>query len=264
MQYVPDIPYPTTEKPNLALLDQLFREWHQHFIINEMELAGQEADGMSFDGFYPHYFSRKKRILFIGWESVDLYGRSYIGDLYERYRVTKHIDKRHIDGRYAKFHYRMLCIAYGILNGMPDWVKDIPEASEIGDTFGDPDGASFAFMNISKLSNMSGGSTANRSAIKAAYVLSTQGRNFIQQQIAILNPHIIITMNRSGILGDNLASLGKKIPLHATDRAHSFWLDSGEHRSLLIDTYHFAAWKDDVTDFYAPICDAIRRSEASS
>jgi hypothetical protein len=265
MQYVPDIPYPTTEKPKLALLEQLFREWHHHFTINESELAGQEADGMSFDGFYPHYFSRRKRILFIGWEPVDMYGISYIGNLHKAYRVSKHIGKWHLDGRNAKFHYRMLCIAYGILNGLPNWRTDVPDASEIGDTLGDPDGASFAFMNISKLSNESGGSQANWSAIKAAYALSSQGRNFIQEQVGIMKPDIIITMNRRGNLGDNLASLGERTSIHATDQANSYWLDSGGHRSLLIDTWHFAARnKDDVTDFYAPICDAMKRSEASS
>jgi hypothetical protein len=216
---------------------------------------------MVFDGFYPHYFSQKKRILFIGRESRQISGFNNMDVLYEAYRKGKHIGDRHLNQ--DKFHYRMIYVAYGIMNGMPLW-QDIPTASEIGDTFGEANGLSFAFMNISKLSNESDESSADWGVINAAYALSTQGRNFIQEQVAILEPNIIITMNLIDKLEDSLASLGKWTPIYASHPANSFWLDSGGHRSLLIDTWHFSNWKkDDIADYYAPICDAIQRSEAS-
>ena len=73
MEYLPkNISYPDNEKPNLALLENLFREWHQHFANNSSALEKHVADDMVFDGFYPHYFSQKKRVLFIGRESRGL------------------------------------------------------------------------------------------------------------------------------------------------------------------------------------------------
>lgn len=150
----------------------------------------------------------------------------------------------------------MLRIAYGILKGMPAW-EDIPRASTIGDTFGDSDGLSFAYMNISKLNNERW--QANHGVINAAYALSTKPRNFIQEEIAILEPHIVIAMN----LGDKISSLGELTPIHASDQAESYWLDNSTHHSLLINTWHFSAHKPHIEGFYVPICDAIRRSEAT-
>ena len=37
-------------------------------------------------------------------------------------------------------------------------------------------------------------------------------------------------------------------------------LESGGHRSLFLDSWHFSAWnKEDEEDYYLPICEAIRR-----
>jgi len=258
MQYLPNIFYPDNEKPKLALLENLFREWYQHFASNGSALEKHVADDMVFDGFYPHYFSQKKRILFIGRETRWMSGDNYIDDLYPYYRETKHIGSRHLNR--DKFHSRMLYIAYGILNGMPTW-QEIPYASEIGDTFGAENGLSFAFMNISKLSNDSESWAANWGVIDASLRLSTVDRNFIQEEVAVLEPHIVITMR----LGDRVAALGKRTPIRASEQANSFWVDSGDRRFLLIDTWHFSApRKKAIADYYIPTCDAIRRSEATT
>jgi hypothetical protein len=258
MQFLPNIPYPTNEEPKLALLEILFRQWHQHFSCVASAFEKHKADDMVFDGFYPYYFSQKKRILFIGRESRDISGCNYIDLLYRAYRETKWIGDQHLNVN--KFHSRMIYIAYGIMNGMPTW-QDIPDASKIGDTFGGPGGLSFAFMNISKLSNDSVNWPSDWDVINAAHEHSTQGHNFNREEVAILEPHIVITMN----LGGKIASLGQLTQIHSSELANSCWLDSGGHRSLLIDTWHFSAFtKDDIADFYVPICDAIRRSEAAA
>jgi hypothetical protein len=269
MQYRPNLSYPDSEQPKLADLAMLYEEWHQHFTNNNSELAKleDEADGMVFDGFYPHYFaSNKRRVLFVGWETVDMWGRNYIEDLHCAYHSEPtRIRNRNLDSH--KFTYRLLCIAYGIVNGMPPW-KDIPDASVIADTVGEADGLSFAYMNISKMSNQSGSARANRSLIETAYALSTQGRNFIREQVTILDPEIIITMNLEDKIVD---SIGDKCEsLHPSDRAQSFRLKIGDHTRLLIDpNWHFSAWTgegrrlDDDKDFYSPICDLIRRGEAT-
>lgn len=259
MQYLPVSPYPDNEKPKLTLLEDLFREWHQHFANNGSALEKHVADEMVFDGFYPHYFSQKKKILFIGREARGIAGCNYIDVLYTCYREseTNWIGKQHLNVN--KVHSRMIYIAYGIMNGMPTW-QEIPCASEIGKTFGAATGLSFAFMNISKLSNEGEHFASDEDAINKAYALSTEGRNFIQEQVAILEPDIVITMN----LKEKIASLGKLTPVPTSGVPRSCCLESGGHRSLLIDTWHFSNWtKDDIADYYTPICDAIRRSEAS-
>jgi len=254
VQYLPNTPYPDSEKPKLALLENLFSEWFLYFANNNSVLKKHVADDLVADGFYPHYFHQKRRILFVGREARDISGFNYIDVLYPAYRETKRIGSQPLN--INKFHSRMLYIAYGVMNGMPEW-KDIPYASEIGDTFGGANGLSFAFMNLSKLSNDGDRWQADWDVINAAHELSTRSRNFNQEQLAILEPHIVITMN----LGDRIASLGQLTPIHSSDLARSFWLDSGGHRSLLIDTWHFSApYKDDIKDYYEPICHAIHLS----
>ena len=260
MKTLPNLPYPDCENPKLKILEKLFVDWHQHFAMKLSKLDQQVADDMVFDGFYPHYFSQKKKILFIGRETLEMAGENYIETLFKCYRSeAKLIGNRHLNN--YKFHNRMIYIAYGILNGFPDWGK-IDHADKLSDTFGTPDGLSFAFMNISKLSNESGRWPADWDLINQAHRHSTEGRNFIEEEIAILEPQIVIAMN----LDEKLRSLGR-LSAWVPDSAgvKSCWLESSGHRSLLIDSWHFSAFgKKDIPDYYTPICDAIRRSESES
>ena len=150
VKYVPDLPYPDGERAKLDAMEALFRAWHQHFAGNGSDAERRHADEMVFDGFYPYYFSQPERLLFVGRESRQIAGFNYIDLLSGAYRERKQISSRSLDA--DRFHSRILRIAYGILHGMPAW-QDIPPASTIGDTVGSPAGLSFAFMNISKLSN---------------------------------------------------------------------------------------------------------------
>jgi hypothetical protein len=253
MPYLPSIPYPNAEKPKLKQLEDLFRDWHQHFAKNSSLFPNHLMDEMVFDGFYPYYFSQKIKILFIGWESVDIHGCNYLDVLFECYRgKEKRIGDRHLNQ--SQFHYLMIYVTYGILNHMPAW-QAIPFASKIGDTFGDSNGLSFAYMNISKLSNNVW--QANHGIINTAYELSIQPRNFIQEEIAILESHVVITMSRTK--KDKIASFGKLTPIDNSTHIDSYWLDSGANRSLLINTWHFSAHKPNIESFYNPICEVVRR-----
>lgn len=253
-QFTPSIQYPEVERPKVSRLQRLFSDWHQAFTNSTESLKKHVADDMVFDGFYPYYFSQPKRILFVGWESRQIGGFNYLDIIYQAYREGKQIGRRHLDN--DNFHSRMLYFAYGILNGMPNW-QEIPFASKIGDTFGSPDGISFAFMNISKLSNEAENHQADKSVIDAAFQLSTHPRNYIQEEVSILEPEIVITCN----LNDKADALGKCAYIRhfgSENQVAACWLDSGKHRSLLLDTFHFSAWnKKDPTDFYEPICEAI-------
>ena len=255
MKYLPDdLSYPKNEKQKLGALKKLFQEWHSQF-----ERKGSpEVQGMVFDGFYPYYLSQTKKILFIGWEALGMPCDNYINVICDCYN---HNDPIGVGPNPKKlnahlFHSRMLYLAYGILNKMPAWA-DIPFAEEIGKNVGKRGGVSFAFMNISKASNTSGDHTANRSVINEAYSLSTKPRNFIQEEIAILEPDIIIAMN----LGEKLASLGPLTAIHPRKYPNAFWLALENHRPLLIETPHFSARKGGEKFFYIPVCKAIQRSK---
>jgi hypothetical protein len=153
----------------------------------------------------------------------------------------------------------MIKIAYGILNGMPEWNK-IDDADKLGDMLGTANRLSFACMNISKLSNKSDQFQTDKEVCDEAHRLSTDGRNFIEEEIALLEPQIVIAMN---LEDQKLASLGKlSASIHNSADVHSFWLESSGHRSLLINSWHLSWWVgNDIADYYDPICEAIRYSE---
>jgi hypothetical protein len=234
-------------------MQRLFEDWHACFTAGASQLEKHTPDDIVCDGFYPHYFSQKRRILFVGRESRQISGYNYLEVLDSAYRVGKKIGGRSLNTN--KVHSRMLRITHGLLNGLPEW-SAIPEASEIGDTFGTEAGISFAFMNLSKLSNEADEWQSDWPAIEAAHRLSNETRRFSEEEIAILQPHIVITMN----LGEKLAALGTLERIEALESVTAWWLDSSGHRSLLIDTFHFSAWsKQDVRDFYGPISEVVHR-----
>lgn len=176
--------------------------------------------------------------------------------LLEAYR-KKRIDSRHLDN--DRFHSRMIHIAYGLNHGRRSW-QEIPNASDIADTIGKKGGLSFAFMNISKLTNESMHFASNHAAINMAYTHSIQGRNFIQEEVSILDPEIIITMN----LGEKIFSLGHLDEFHSSSEAEAYKLSCDGKERLLINTWHFSWWgRGDVEGYYDPICEAVRRYEGS-
>lgn len=258
--YVPNLFYPDNEEPKLELLEGLLREWDQHFEKNNSAFINFGTDGMVFDGFFPYYFSQKFRILFIGQEAYDRGRCNYIAQNYRWFSKEHGVGSGHINRR--KFESRMIKLAYGIINESRPW-NDIPRASEIGSTFGKAGGLSFAFMNISKLSNDSGSTKANWAQITTAYRLSTEGRNFIREEVAILEPDIVIGM----CLGDDMLnnSLGPLEEFYKSEAANVFRYENAGRQTLVIDTWHFSArLKRAETDYYVPVCSAIQRSKTRS
>lgn len=253
MKPIADLPYPSHELPHLEKLKQLFEDWHARFDEAASQLEKHQPDDIVCDGFYPHYFDQPKRILFVGRESRQISGFNSLELIHASYRSSKKIGGRPLNTN--KVHSRMLYLAYGLLNGMPDW-RDIPYADEIGDTFATEQGISFACMNLSKLSNEADDWQSDWPAIEMAYRLSNEPRRLSEEEVVILQPDLVITMN----LGDKLEALGSFDPLETGGSVTTGWLHSGGHRSLLIDTFHFSAWnKDDVRDFYLPVCEAVKR-----
>lgn len=242
--------YPQSELPKLAAMNSLLAEWKDHLAKSSAAPIASKAADLVTDGFYPFYFSQPVRVLFIGRESLDIAGCSYLEILGESYRSTKRIGAVALDGHH--FHRRMLKCAHGLVSGRPAW-EQIPKASSIGDIFATAAGISFAFMNLCKISNESGDWPADHPTIRAFVEASTKGRNFFEEQIALLEPHLVIAMN----IGDSIFSLGHLDQIKANPSVDLYRLSSKGHRSLLLHTFHFSATGKKDEEFYPAICSVL-------
>lgn len=111
-------------------------------------------------------------------------------------------------------------------------------------------------MNLSKLSNEADEFQSDWSVIEAAHRLSNHPHRLTEKEVGILQPDVVITMN----LGDKLGALGVLETIEEGMSVDCWRLTSAGHRSLLIDTFHFAAPnKNDIRDFYEPVCHAVRK-----
>ena len=245
-----------TEQEFRAELDRLFDAWNNRW--EEYRQTHPDAHGVSYDtdiipdGFFPGYLQQKKKILFIGREIAD-FGGNYI-DVF-----TDQIRK----GKANRFHRRMLLIACGLLHKL-DWIK-IPGLAELrkGDKIFHE--FSFAFMNLTKISNDSGSKKTDWKLMKTSIEMSVSGdRNFILEEISCLDPDVIITMNLSenGMLqeafGDRLTHLkSKDFPCLA-----QYLLSvKPDKRILLLDSYHYSNPRisnhDEGDMLYTPVFNAM-------
>lgn len=178
--------YPNQELVLKKQIDNLNRKWNE--IINQEDT--ELGDLFVSDGFYPFYTKQSIKILFIGKESLDLAGDDYIETMYNAY-------KEGIIGCYALndnrnfFHSFMLYVAWGILHDCPNF-NDIPEDIEIVKDFAAEMGISFAFMNISKLSNNKRWEADK--PLMTKFLNISKKVDLIAKEISKLKPHLIIGM----------------------------------------------------------------------
>lgn len=236
--------YLETEKSLNKNLTELFDEWQTTLQANGLSVADFVTDG-----FYPYYTMQKKKILFIGRESLSLAGDDYISILYQSY---KHGSLGDTNINRCKFHALMFYHAWAINNNLPEW-RDIPYASELTSQFATKDGFSFAFMNLSKFSNESDSWKADWPLIDSFIKNSNHPtKNLFNEQIRILNPDIIITMNFEG----RIATLGEHEYL--SDKSNGnvacYNLFVNGNAIPLYDMFHFSApSKSGESDYYLPL-----------
>ncbi|MBK1829610.1 hypothetical protein JIN77_02645 [Verrucomicrobiaceae bacterium R5-34] len=242
--------FPISEHTKLEQLENLFQNWHQAITEKEPELA----DALVFDGFYPHYSSQKKRILFVGREPRDLTGHHYIETLHRAYTICRRIGEKPLNQ--AQFHSLQFYLCHGILNQFPEY-DGIPWAEELSETFADASGWSYAFMNLSKVSNDTDDWSTNWGESNRFLEASTNDRNFLKEQIEIINPELIITMNLGERL-DYLGEIDQKSKVH-TGNVTSWKYITGDKSIPLLDTWHFSApSKSPKTHFYNPLREALK------
>lgn len=247
------ISYPDFEQEKLGEIKSLMTEWKSSLSEEEQKLFVP-------DGFYPHYFSKNPRILFVAKESTGMLGLAYTDTLFECYRNEKRIGEKNINQ--YRFHARMMYMAYGILNKESTFeeFQSTPPASKIGDTFGTEDGVSFAFMNISKSSNENG-TYANEKLIETSYA---HGKKFIKREIELLEPDVIISANVTdkitNIFGESnvLARIGGND--EECDVCAQTIKVNGKD-TLLLDCWHFSSvkGKKDFEHFYHLVCEFTKK-----
>ena len=218
---------------------------------------GKKYDAIDYfnsDGFFPGYFSAKQRVLFIGRESRYSSGSD---------RITSDLDSfSELDANSSSYWRRILYLTYGIKRGGKVKFADLPSAQEILSEMRKSNNYGFAIMNISKYSNdRDDGAVADYSLIDRFLEDSElDKRNFVQEEIALLEPHVIITANlwNEGGIREDLLNLAfpedKFSDMRAvSDKACFYHFRLGRRTVKLIDLYHFSSRKSDEDYFYKPV-----------
>jgi hypothetical protein len=246
--------FPQNEKEHYKANSKLLHDW-KSYISDKMKIKGYPSDVFVPDGFYPYYYSQKTKVLFIAAECTGLNGRDYIEIIYGAYKENRIGDPEQHINQY-KFHERMFRITYGINNDFPEY-DETPRPSELTGAFATDKGISFAFIELSKFSNDTGNYRKNYKAIHD-FIDMSQGKekNFWNDQIKILDPDLIITMN----LKDYLNNLGKITVINDEKYPREYTLEVGNKKVTLIDTHHFSYLKESKSYFYDPIIDIVKRN----
>ena len=182
--------------------------------------------------------------------------------MYPAYKEYKQIGK--IPLNRANTHNRMFYITYGLLH-QPECkcYHDMPRASEIADDFATNKGVSFAFMNLSKFSNESGGWKSDWNLINR-FVLASKNEkcNFYNKEIELLDPDVIITMNFGA---EKIEVLGEYSDYLYGEDVSSYNLKVGDDKEIpLFDMWHFAAVRKNFDkSYYSPLIDRIKQLRLS-
>jgi hypothetical protein len=153
---------------------------------------------------------------------------------------------------------RMLLLAYGIQNDGSVPFENI-DPQKLCALAGTQNGSSFALMEISKYSNENDdGDNADTELMKSFFEHSDlEKRNFIKEELSLLNPDIVITMNLwDGKIEDRFLQLALgDVPFidlpHPSAARRSIMING--RKTPLIDMYHFSARKSDKDDYYDPV-----------
>jgi hypothetical protein len=218
------------------------------------------------DGFYPNYFSQKKRILFIAREAVDLSGCDYIPVMLQAYQENN-VGGKSVNA--ALFHARLMYLAYGILQGKKIPYDELPKASRITVDFGvHIRGVSFAFMELSKYSNDNADAGSHcDTQLMLSFLRDShlEKRNFVREEIKLLEPDVILTMNLwgcgipAGILESALGRITEIDSQSYQPYATLSTLTVNRKQIPLIDLFHLTSRKSTETAVYEPVMQIMQR-----
>jgi len=218
------------------------------------------------DGFYPGYFQQKRKILFIGHESRGLGSNDGSSD-----RVCCDIEewkKGNLNS--TPLWKTMISIAFGIQNDGKIKFEDLPATQEIISKMIETNNFGFAQINVSKYSNDSQtGGIADYNLINRFFIDSEfNKRNFLREQIQILDPDIILGLNIWGAgptkYWNQITTVFPKEDMkfiknsNKTKFAELYNFNFEGKNIQFIQTYHYSApGKSLKNDFYDPIMELL-------
>lgn len=193
--------YSVDEKSLLAKIDSInsrIEEIWQTYRKKHPDAYGvKSSENTVSDGFYPNYTAQPVKILFMGRESYGLDGCDYIEVFINHYlNGTTGPDDAQKSINRDRFHKMLIKVAYGIVHDKT-W-DEIPKASDLCANRGIFDKVSFAFMNLSKLSNentTTGHTQTDWNLVNTSLDMTLNETNLILQEISVLNPDLIVCMN---------------------------------------------------------------------
>lgn len=253
----------SAEKELYKKLEALFSDWKALIKTKPViTLDGKEykaIDCFNSDGFYPGYLSSKTKVLFIGRE-----GRYEAGD--DRIQSdVKLWNENPADCFSSPFWRHLFYILYGITTGGTVSFEDVPESKDILAKMTESNNYGFALMNISKYANGSeNGDKVDRNLInRFLHDSELDKRNFLREEIELLNPDIIITQNiwECGIDNDELEKVFPSKDFYENQSKNKsvavYDFNLNGRKIKLLDIFHLSSRKSDKDDFYEPIMDAL-------
>jgi hypothetical protein len=256
--------YADNEKDSLNGLKSLLKSWKKEVSTSWIKWRnnGRYSSGKDWfaeDGFFPNYFNQKIKVLFIARED-----RNCWNTVKEWFRIFRN-DNLSDNG----FFGTLLKLLYGIEHGFGIKYEDIPSTTEIARIIGKSDGLSFSIMELSKYGNENFDSAKFDKNLMLKFLEDShlEKRNFFKEELLILRPDIIITLN--------LWNLGKKIteyieqfvlgnlkfdPIKAYGKeAYLNGIILNRKRIPVIDMYHFSKrGKNIKKDFYNPLMNILK------
>ena len=239
------------EKVLKRKLDSLFQTWDER-----MRKNGATEEEISYwcsDGFYPGYSLQKVKVLFIGREPRYLADYNFIEITYEGIKKNEiRVKNKTLTVSQHPYFSKLFYITYGVNNNL---CEKIPSASEMITSFGNEDGISYAYMNLSKFSNEDDGYATNWKNVNRFLALSEGEENLCNKEIQLLNPDIIITMNFGNWrVKKYLGVIANDYGRDEKGNIHKYELQVGEKTIPLFDMWHFSApGKDFEECYYLPL-----------
>jgi hypothetical protein len=170
----------------------LMSDWKSEIASKDRSEYFGEEDPLSYfvsDGFFPGYFNQKTKVLFSGRETRYDEKSDWIQCRIDDYKNTNNQNNK-------GFTRNLLNIVQGIKGNGQIKFNDLIKPNDYAKELSDSNNYGFAFMNISKYANWKDDSRADFDFINTFLEDSNlEKRNFFHEELEILDPDIIITMN---------------------------------------------------------------------
>lgn len=251
------------EDENRRKIFKLMKDWKNEIskkgkiVFFDDKKSYPPEDYFYLDGFFPNYYGKEPKVLFIAREARWQSGQDFIENSVKYFKTAEGINS-------VLFWRRIFYILYGIRTNGKIEFHDIPYPYDYVMELKEKNDYGFALMNISKYSNdrEDGGKKADATLMNQFLKDSAlDKRNFFKEEIEILDPDIIITANLwDGKIEEKYMNLCfneiKKVK--SIEGATLSTMMIKEKSIKIIDLYHFSQpGLSDKNYFYDPVINLL-------